>query len=43
MFYSTHPNIYKFIDKFKNVQKVTHKKIRSSIQRKKIRHAICEK
>ncbi|KAF0708341.1 Uncharacterized protein FWK35_00034753 [Aphis craccivora] len=30
MFYSAHPNIYKFIDVLKNVQKDTYIKIRSS-------------
>ncbi|KAL4127383.1 hypothetical protein QTP88_011555 [Uroleucon formosanum] len=43
MFYSAHPNIYKFVDVLKNVQKDTCIKIRSSSQRKKIRREICEK
>ena len=43
MFYSAHPNIYKFIDVLKNVQKDTYIKIRSSGQIKKIRREIYEK
>jgi hypothetical protein len=43
MFYSDHPNIYKFIDILKNVWKDTYIKIRSSSRRKKIRRDICEK
>ena len=43
MFYSAHPNIYKFIDVLKNVQKDTYIKIRSSSQIKKIRRDIYEK
>jgi hypothetical protein len=43
MFYSAHPNIYRFIDILKNVQKYTYIKIHSSNQRKKIRREICEK
>ena len=43
MLYSAHPNIYKFIDVLKNVQKDTYIKIRSSGQIKKIRREIYEK
>lgn len=43
IFYSAHPNIYKFIDILKNVQKDTYIKIRSSSHKKKIRREICEK
>lgn len=43
MFYSAHPNIYKFIDVLKNVQKDTYIKIRSSSHKKKIRREICQK
>lgn len=43
MFYSAKPNIYKFIDVLKNVQKDTYIKIRSSSHIKKIRREVCEK
>jgi len=44
MFYSAaHPNIYKFIDVLKNIQKGTSIKIHSSSQIKKIRSKLCEK
>ncbi len=43
MTFTSHPNIYKFIDVHKKVQKDTCIKIHSSSQIKKIRHEIWEK
>jgi len=42
LFYSVHPNIYKFIDVLKNVQKDNYIKMCSSSQIKKIRRDLCE-
>lgn len=41
IFYYSHPNIYKFIDALKNVQKVIQIKICSNSRTKKIKCELC--